>query len=80
MFECTVTVGDEEQSSYYGMSLPHAMELAFFRHAYLPWCQSSTFAEDKLESDYEAVTESRTNPITASFSNAFTTIWRGRAA
>jgi hypothetical protein len=47
MFECTVTVGNEEQSSYFGVSLPHAMELALFRHAFLPWCKSSTLSDDE---------------------------------
>lgn len=55
MFECTVTVGDEEESSYYGMSVPHAMELALFRYAYLPWCKSSSLSDDEHEANYEDI-------------------------
>lgn len=40
MFECTVKIDGEDESSYFGVtSQANAMEMALWRYAYLPWCK-----------------------------------------
>lgn len=40
MYECTVTVDGEDESSFFGITgLANAMEQAVFNLAYLPWCK-----------------------------------------